>query len=40
MVKCRYFAGYTIDETASILNVSTATVKRDWTSAREWLFSF
>lgn len=40
VVECRYFAGYNIDETASILNVSTATVKRDWTSARAWLYSF
>lgn len=40
VVECRYFAGYTIDETAAILDVSTATVKRDWTSARAWLYSF
>jgi len=40
VVECRYFAGYNIDETADILNVSPATVKRDWTSARAWLFSF
>lgn len=40
VVECRYFAGYNIDETASILNVSTATVKRDWISARAWLFSY
>lgn len=40
VVECRYFAGYNIDETAAILNVSPATVKRDWTSARAWLFKF
>lgn len=40
VVECRYFAGYNIDETASILNISTATVKRDWISARAWLFSY
>lgn len=39
VVECRYFAGYTIEETADILNVSPATVKRNWTSARAWLFS-
>ncbi len=37
MVECRYFAGLTIDETASLLGVSRATVNRDWTSARLWL---
>ena len=37
VVECRYFAGYDIDETADILGVSSATVKRDWTSARAWL---
>lgn len=39
VIECRYFAGYNIDETAEILNVSTATVKRDWASARAWLHS-
>lgn len=39
VVECRYFAGYNIDETAEILGVSTATVKRDWTSARAWLYA-
>jgi RNA polymerase sigma factor (TIGR02999 family) len=40
VVECRYFGGYNIDETADILDVSPATVKRDWTSARAWLYSF
>ena len=40
VVECRYFAGYNIEETAAILNVSPATVKRDWTSARAWLYRF
>lgn len=40
VVECRYFAGYNIEETADILGVSPATVKRDWTSARAWLFRF
>lgn len=39
IVECRYFAGYKIDETADILGVSPATVKRDWTSAKAWLYS-
>lgn len=40
VVECRYFAGYNIEETAEILDISPATVKRDWASARAWLFSF
>lgn len=38
VVECKYFAGYNIEETAKILEVSPATVKRDWTMARAWLF--
>jgi RNA polymerase sigma factor (TIGR02999 family) len=37
VVECRFFAGLTIEETAEALDVSTATVKRDWTAARAWL---
>lgn len=40
VVECRYFAGYNIEETAEIIGVSTATVKRDWTSARAWLYDY
>lgn len=39
VVECRYFAGYNVEETAEILGISPATVKRDWTSARAWLYS-
>ncbi len=39
VVECRYFAGYNVEETAEILGISPATVKRDWTSARAWLHS-
>lgn len=38
VIECRYFAGYNIEETATILDVSPATVKRDWTLAKAWLF--
>ena len=38
LVKLRYFAGMTIEETAATLNISTATAKRYWTYARTWLF--
>jgi len=37
VVECRVFGGMTVDETARILEVSPATVKRDWTLARAWL---
>jgi RNA polymerase sigma-70 factor (ECF subfamily) len=37
IVELRYFAGFTIEETASALEVSPRTVKRDWEAARVWL---
>lgn len=37
VVECRYFAGYTDDETAAILGLNTRTVRRDWVKARAWL---
>jgi RNA polymerase sigma factor (TIGR02999 family) len=37
VVECRLFAGLSIDETATALNISAATVKRDLTLARAWL---
>lgn len=37
IVECRYFAGLTIEETAHALDISEATVSRDWTRARAWL---
>lgn len=38
VVECRFFGGMTIKETAAVLDVSTATVKRDWRTARAWLY--
>jgi RNA polymerase sigma factor (TIGR02999 family) len=38
VVEMRYFAGMTIDETATALGVSTSTIERDWRYARAWLF--
>jgi RNA polymerase sigma factor (TIGR02999 family) len=38
LVELRYFGGLTIEETAKVLNLSPGTVKREWTSARAWLF--
>jgi RNA polymerase sigma factor (TIGR02999 family) len=37
IVEVRYFAGCSIEETARVVGVSTATVKRDWASAKAWL---
>lgn len=37
IIEIRYFGGLSIEETADFLGVSTATVKRRWSSARAWL---
>jgi len=37
VVELRYFAGLSVEETAEVLDVSPATVKRDWAYARAWL---
>lgn len=37
VVELRYFAGFSVEETAACLSVSPATVKRDWDVARAWL---
>ena len=37
MVECRYFSGLDVAETAALLNVSEATVLRDWRAAKAWL---
>jgi RNA polymerase sigma factor (TIGR02999 family) len=37
IVECRFFSGMTIEETAIALDISPATVKRDWTLLRAWL---
>jgi RNA polymerase sigma-70 factor (ECF subfamily) len=37
LVELRYFGGLTIEETAEVLGVSPATVKRSWTVAKAWL---
>ena len=38
VVEVRFFGGLTIDQAAEVLDVSTATVERDWRYARAWLF--
>jgi len=37
VVECRFFGGLSLDETAEALQISPATVSRDWTFARAWL---
>jgi len=37
VVELKFFAGLNIDEVALALDVSTATVERDWTVSRAWL---
>jgi RNA polymerase sigma factor (TIGR02999 family) len=37
VVECRVFGGLSVEETAEALEVSPATVKRDWAVARAWL---
>lgn len=37
IVECRYFAGYTEQETADTLGLSLRTVQRSWKAARVWL---
>ena len=37
IVELRYFAGLKVEETAEALDVSPATVKREWKMARLWL---
>jgi RNA polymerase sigma factor (TIGR02999 family) len=37
LVELRYFGGLSIEETAEALDVSPATVKREWALARAWL---
>lgn len=38
VVKLRFFAGLTIEDTAKVLGVTSRTVNRDWIGARAWLY--
>jgi len=38
VVELRFFGGLTLEETAEVLGASAATVKRDWSLARAWLY--
>lgn len=37
IVEMRFFGGLTVEETAMALEISPATVKRDWNMAKAWL---
>lgn len=37
IVELRFFSGLSIEETAEVLSISVATVKRDWNMAKAWL---
>ena len=38
VVEMRFFGGLNVDETADALKVSPATVMRDWSTAKAWLY--
>lgn len=37
VVELRYFSGLTVEQTAGVLEISPATVKREWSMAKAWL---
>jgi RNA polymerase sigma factor (TIGR02999 family) len=37
VVELRFFTGLSVEETAEAMGISTATVKRDWATAKAWL---
>lgn len=37
IIELRYFGGLTIEETAEVMKLSPATIKREWAMARAWL---
>jgi RNA polymerase sigma factor (TIGR02999 family) len=38
VVELKFFAGLSIEDTSEVLGVSSSTVKRDWITARAWLY--
>ena len=38
VVELRFFGGLTIEETAEVLELSPATIKREWKTAKAWLY--
>jgi DNA-directed RNA polymerase specialized sigma24 family protein len=39
VVECRFFGGYSEEETAATLGIGLRTAKRDWAKARAWLYA-
>ena len=39
IVELRFFSGLSIEETSQVLGVSPATVKREWNTAKLWLYN-
>ena len=38
IVELRFFGGLTVEETAEVLQLSPATIKREWSTAKAWLY--
>ena len=38
IIELRFFGGLTIEETAEVLDLSPATIKREWSTAKAWLY--
>ena len=38
IVELRFFGGLTLDETAEVMSLSRATIKREWSVAKAWLY--
>lgn len=38
LVELRFFAGLSVEESAEVLGISAATVKREWVAAKAWLY--
>jgi RNA polymerase sigma factor (TIGR02999 family) len=38
IVELRFFGGLSIEDTSHVLGISPATVKREWATARAWLY--
>jgi RNA polymerase sigma factor (sigma-70 family) len=38
IVEAKFFGGLSIEETAEVMGVSPATVKREWALAKAWLY--
>jgi RNA polymerase sigma-70 factor (ECF subfamily) len=39
VVELRFFGGLSVEETAEVMDISPATVKREWSMAKAWLYN-